>query len=330
MKTKRVMFFFLLFLIVLMIGVSLTQGSQALTLAELLRVLTFKGTAAQQLLIFDFRLPRIALAILAGAAFGISGAVLQSVTQNPLADTGILGINAGAGFAVLLFTSFVQVTTTATFLLPFVALLGALLAAGLIFKASYQKKGGIVPIKMVLTGVVIGAGFSALTLLLTTRLSAERFRFVTLWQAGSIWGSNWAFVLALLPWLVVVFPLIFKKHRVLDILQLGDDVATSVGVAVKQERFKLLCYTVFLAGAAVSVTGGIYFLGLLAPHIARQLGIKRHFALLPFSALIGSCLLLGADTLGRLLTTSSEIPAGMIVAILGAPYFLYLMAKTRA
>ncbi|MHC5216698.1 FecCD family ABC transporter permease [Enterococcus sp. LJL128] len=307
---------------------SLTNGQLAISFEDFLQVVSGSGSKVQRLLIIDFRLPRIIIAVLAGGALGLSGTILQSVTQNPLADSGILGINAGAGFAVLLFISFFEATTATVFLLPFVALLGALATAGSILLIAYDRRKGLTPVRMVLTGVVLSTGIAALTILLTTKLDAENYRFVTMWQAGTIWGSNWSFAGALLPWLVLVFVIALRKHRVYDILQLGDETAISVGIEAGKERLFSLILAVSGAAAAISVTGGISFLGLIAPHIVRKLGAAKHKDILPLSLLTGSVLLLLSDTIGRTIQEKGEIPAGVIVAIIGAPYFLYLLLRS--
>ena len=193
---------------------------------------------------------------------------------------------------------------------------------------AYHHRLGLTPVRMVLAGVILSTGISALTLLITSKIDTEKYRFVTMWQAGSIWGSNWFFVGALLPWLVIGFFFAMKRHRLLDILQLGDETAISVGIAVKKERIVSLLLAVMLAASAISVTGGINFLGLLAPHIARKCGFTQQKQVLPLAALFGSLLLLVSDTIGRLLPGNGEMPAGIIVAIIGAPYFLYLLIKT--
>lgn len=190
---KQTIFPVLLVVLVLLVAFALTHGKLALSWSEIWEIVNGGGTSAKRLLLFNFRLPRIVLAILAGAALAIGGAVLQSATQNPLADSGILGINAGAGLFVLLFISFIQTTTVTTFLLPLVALAGALLTAVIIFVFTYKKRVGIIPVRLVLTGVVVSTGISALTLLLITKIDSENYRFVTMWQAGRIWGSNWFF-----------------------------------------------------------------------------------------------------------------------------------------
>ncbi|EOT29289.1 ferrichrome ABC transporter permease [Enterococcus saccharolyticus subsp. saccharolyticus ATCC 43076] len=259
----------LLVVLVLLVSFALTHGKLALSWSEIWEIVNGGGTSAKRLLLFNFRLPRIVLAILAGA----------------------------------------------------------LLTAVIIFVFAYKKRVGIIPVRLVLTGVVVSTGISALTLLLITKIDSENYRFVTMWHAGSIWGSNWFFVLALLPWMLVLIPWLLFKHRELDILQFGGAAAISLGVNIQRERIKLIIAAVALTGAAVSVTGGIGFLGLITPHITRRLGFKKHWQLLPVAAAIGSVLLLISDTIGRLSPGSGEIPAGTVVAIIGAPYFLYLLLK---
>lgn len=285
--------------IILTACISLTQGELSVSVMDLKALLLGQGSQAKQLLVWDFRLPRIVLAVL-----------------------------AGAGLAVILFISFVETTSITTFALPLVALVGGLLAAVGILVIAYHHRLGLTPVRMVLAGVILSTGISALTLLITSKIDTEKYRFVTMWQAGSIWGSNWFFVGALLPWLVIGFFFAMKRHRLLDILQLGDETAISVGIAVKKERIVSLLLAVMLAASAISVTGGINFLGLLAPHIARKCGFTQQKQVLPLAALFGSLLLLVSDTIGRLLPGNGEMPAGIIVAIIGAPYFLYLLIKT--
>ena len=308
----------------------MNTGFTKLSPFDVLRTLFGGGTPKQELILFEFRLPRIVIAILIGAGLALSGCILQGVSRNALADPGILGINAGAGLMVMLFVSFFPTTTAAPiFLLPLLALVGACLAAFLIYILSYKKGEGILPTRMLLTGIGVAAGISSAMIVLTLRLSPEKYQFVATWLAGSIWGSNWKFVMALLPFIVVFVPLVLAKARVLNILNLGDQTASGLGASVERERIVLLAAAAILAGACVSVSGGIGFVGLIGPHLARRLVGPKHQFLLPASALVGSLLVLVADTLGRVILQPSEIPAGILVAILGAPYFLYLLSRTN-
>ncbi|WP_342551991.1 iron ABC transporter permease [Paenibacillus sp. FSL R7-0652] len=330
-KTKGIVVLSVLALLIIIVFiVSMNTGFTKLSPLEVLRTLFGGGTAKQHLILFEFRLPRIVISVLIGAGLALSGCILQGVSRNALADPGILGINAGAGLMVMLFVSFFPTTTAAPiFLLPVLALIGAGFAAFLIYVLSYKKGEGILPTRMLLTGIGIAAGISSAMIVLTLRLSPEKYQFVATWLAGSIWGSNWKFVSALLPFMVVLVPLVLMKARVLNVLNLGDQTASGLGAPVERERLILLAAAVGLAGSCVSVSGGIGFVGLIGPHLARRLVGPKHQLLLPASALVGSLLVLIADTLGRVILQPSEIPAGILVAVLGAPYFLYLLSRTK-
>ncbi|MER7797978.1 iron ABC transporter permease, partial [Microbacterium sp. NPDC096154] len=247
-----------------------------------------------------------------------------------LADPGILGINSGAGLVVMLFIAFYPATTAVPVLaLPFLALVGASLTATIIYGLSYKRNKGILPTRLILTGVAISAGISSAMIVLTLRLSPEKYQFVATWLAGSIWGTTWKFVWTLLPWIVILLPYIFIKARVLDVLNLGENTAMGLGANVSREQIKFLAAAVGLAASCVSVSGGIGFVGLIGPHVARRLVGPRHQYLLPTSALVGSLLVIAADTIGRWILQPTEVPTGLVVAVLGAPFFLYLLAKAK-
>ncbi|SDC12380.1 iron complex transport system permease protein [Pelagirhabdus alkalitolerans] len=329
-KRNILVIFIISLLILLMLIISMNTGHIRLSPLELFETFLGEGTDRQRLILFQFRLPRIVLSVLVGMALAVSGCILQGISRNALADPGILGINAGAGLAVVLFISFFPSTTEApVFLLPFVALLGSGITAFLIYLLSYKKGEGISPVRLLLTGIAIAAGISAAMIVLTLKLDSETYQFVAIWLAGSIWGSNWRFVLSLLPWILIFIPLVIAKARIIDTLNLGDVRATGLGLAIEKERLLLLGVAVALAGAGVSVSGGIGFVGLIAPHMARQLVGARHQFVIPVSAMLGGLLLLVADTIGRVILQPSEIPAGIVVAIIGAPYFLYLLVKSN-
>ncbi|MCG7407321.1 iron ABC transporter permease [Paenibacillus sp. ACRRX] len=318
-------------LIVIALMISVNTGHIRLSPMELIRTLFGSGTAKQNLILFEFRLPRIVIAALIGAGLAVSGCIMQGISRNALADPGILGINAGAGLMVMLFISFYPTTAAApVYLLPVLALIGAGLTAALIYALAYKPHEGLSPTRLLLTGIAVAAGISAAMIVLTLKLSPEKYQFVATWLAGSIWGSNWKFVLALLPWIVILLPYVFYKARVMNILNLGDQTATGLGAPVEKERFALIAAAVGLAGACVAVSGGIGFVGLIGPHLARRLVGPKHQLLLPASALAGALLVLVSDTIGRWIIQPSEVPTGIVVAVVGAPYFLYLLAKSKA
>lgn len=318
-------------LLILSFLISMNTGYTKLSPLDTLRTLFGGGSGKENLILFGFRLPRIVVSMLVGSGLALSGCIIQGISKNALADPGLLGINAGAGLMVILYVLFFGAQSfLSVFTLPFLALAGAGVTAVAIYALAFKKGEGVAPMRLILTGVAIQAGISALTTVLVVKLDETQFDFVATWQAGSIWGSNWKFVLALLPWLLVLIPYVLTKSRVLDVLSLGDDVAYSLGASVEKERRRLLGASVALAASCVAVSGSISFVGLIAPHLARRLVGPRHAVLLPTCALTGAVLVSVADTIARVIVQPSEIPTGIMVAIIGAPYFLYLLAKSNA
>jgi iron complex transport system permease protein len=319
-----------LILIAAVCVISINTGHIRLSPAVVAKTLFGLGTDREELILFEFRLPRIVISILVGAALAVSGCILQGITRNALADPGILGINAGAGLMVMLFVAYGSTSTLSTlFMLPVFALLGAGGAAALIFALAYRRHDGVSPTGLVLTGIAVALGLNAAIIVLTLRLSPEQYQFAATWMAGTIWGTNWKFVLAMLPWVAVLLPYALLKARTLNVMNLGEQTSAGLGVPVQRERFKLLAVAVGLAGSSVAVAGGIAFVGLIGPHLARRLVGPQHHYLLPASALLGGLLLVTADTVSRLLAHPTEIPTGIVVAVIGAPYFIYLLMKTR-
>lgn len=294
---------------------------------EVLRTLTGGGSEQQELVLYSFRLPRIVLALLVGSSLALSGGILQGVSQNGLADPGILGINAGAGVAVIGLLYFSSVAAAPAFLLPVVAFFGAAVAALLIYGLAY-KGGSVTPARLLLVGIAVNAGLGAAMLVLSLRLDEQLYTYAVAWLEGTIAGVAWRQVLALLPWSVVLLPLAFYKAHTLNVLNLGDHVATGLGAGVERQRLLLVALAVALAGSAVSVAGGIGFVGLVAPHVARRLVGPNHRVMLPTAMLAGALLLVMADILARNLLAPVELPVGIVVAVIGAPYFLYLLARS--
>lgn len=317
-------------LLMLSFIISMNTGYSKLAPADTLRTLFGGGSTKENLILFQFRLPRIIISILIGAGLALSGCIIQAISKNPLTDPGLLGINAGAGIMVILYVllwganSFFSIFT-----LPVLALAGALATSIIIYSLAYKKDKGISPMGLILTGIAVQAGLSALTTVLAVKLDDTQYDFVAQWQAGSIWGASWKFVAALLPWLIFFIPYVFSKSQILDILNLGDEIAGSLGISVERERKLLLGAAVALAASCVAVSGSISFVGLIAPHLARMLVGPRHKILLPACAFTGAFLVSAADTVARVIVQPSEIPTGIMVAVIGAPYFLYLLAKGR-
>ncbi|MFK4825590.1 FecCD family ABC transporter permease [Paenochrobactrum sp. BZR 588] len=307
--------------------VSLNAGSYPLRLSELYMIAVGEGSPQQELVLFSMRVPRLLLAILTGCGLALSGAVLQAIFRNDLADPGLLGLSAGAGFVIilLLYTQQQGVFISGQWR-PWAAFFGAAVSAALIYILAH-KKGVATSARILLTGIAVNAGLGALTLVLAMRLDRSLYDQAVVWLAGSLSGKNYKDIALLLPWFVILLPLLALRVKVLDILALGDETAIGLGVNVQRQRLLMMVIAVALTGASVAVTGGIGFVGLLAPHMCRRLVGARHALLLPACALCGAILVLFADTLGRTLLAPVEIPAGIFCAMIGAPYFLYLLMR---
>ncbi|MCR8843559.1 iron ABC transporter permease [Paenibacillus sp. SC116] len=329
-KRSRMIMSMLAMLIFIVLIASMNTGYSRLSPLEVLSTLFGYGSDKQELILFEFRLPRIVISVWIGAGLAVSGCIMQGVSRNALADPGILGINAGAGLAIMLFLTFFPTTAAApVFMLPLLAFIGAGLTAALIYVLAYKRYNGISPTRLLLTGIAVAAGISAAMIVLTVRLDPDKFQFLATWMAGSIWGTDWKHVWALLPWLLILLPYVFLKAQTMNILNLGYEPSLGLGIDMSREQLKLLAAAVALAASCVAVSGGIGFVGLIGPHLARRLVGPRHQFLLPVSALTGGLLIVVADTLGRSLLQPVEIPTGIITAVIGAPYFLYLMTRSK-
>lgn len=328
-KKQRFILSVLLFLIASTIVIGMGMGYSSLSYDRLIPTLLGQGTFKEDFVLFSIRLPRIIITLLSGMALALSGAILQGVTRNDLADPGILGINSGAGVAIVIFFLFFPINAGSfVYALPLVAFVGAFLTACVIYALSYSRNTGrLQPIRLVLVGVGLSISLSGVMIVLISSAERTKVDFIAKWLAGNIWGSDWPFIWALLPWLVLLIPITLYKANRLNILGLGEPIAIGVGLSIKREQILFLLIAVALAASAVSVTGGIAFIGLMAPHIAKSLVGPRHQLFIPIAILIGGWLLLFADTIGRNLLDPDGIPAGIMVALIGAPYFMYLLLR---
>ncbi|MCJ8012926.1 iron ABC transporter permease [Paenibacillus sp. KQZ6P-2] len=327
-RKQRLILLVLFILIVLTIVVSMGLGSSSLSFDRLIPTLLGQGTFKENFVLFSLRLPRIIITLLAGMALALSGSILQGITRNDLADPGIVGINSSAGVAVALFFLYVPIDAGSfVYLVPVVAFAGAVVTACLIYLFSYNRKTGLQPVRMVLMGVGFSMALSGVMIVLVSSAEREKVDFISKWLAGSVWGADWPFVWAILPWLIILIPFTMYKANRLNLLSLSEPVAIGVGVSLNKERIVLLLTAVALAASAVSVTGGIAFIGLMAPHIAKALVGPRNQVFIPVAILIGGWLLLLADTIGRQVAQPDGLAAGIVVALIGAPYFIYLLLK---
>lgn len=272
--------------------------------------------------IHDYRLPRIVIAILVGAMLASAGVLIQGVIRNPLASPDILGVSHGAGLAaVALMTLWPAVSV---YWLPLAALSGGIASALVL---ALVCGGKTAPVKLAITGVALAAlyGSGIDFLILTQPLEINN---ALLWLTGSLWGRGWDQLTLLWPWWAAL-PVVLWLSHALNLLTLGDERALSLGISVNRVRAAALLVAVIWTSAAVAVCGPISFLGLVAPHLARQLVGGRHQNLLPTAMLVGALLLLVADLAARIIDPPLELPAGIMTAIIGAPYFLYLLTKMR-
>lgn len=313
---------------IVIVLISLNTGSIRLSPLRVIWTWLGEGSTVENLIMFEYRLPRILITILAGIGLGVAGAVLQGVSRNSLADPGILGINAGAGFGLIVFVSFFRTMEgSMALLIPLFTFGGGVLIALLIFMLSYDRQRGLLPIRLILVGIAVAAGISAVTLLLSLKLDPDTYAFAATWLAGSVWGREWVNVWALLPWIVLFIPWVYLRSRTLDMFVLGDEIAASLGNSTTRSRIVLLLLAVGLASSSVAMVGSIGFIGLIAPHIARQLVGARHQYMIPVAAMIGMIMLLSADTIGRSIFQPNFVPAGVVVALIGGPYFIYILFK---
>ncbi|SEM96323.1 iron complex transport system permease protein [Paenisporosarcina quisquiliarum] len=330
---KKALFILISFLIVTSVVfiVSTGLGDMKLSPLTVLNVLFGGGSEMEQLVVQSFRLPRIIVALMVGIALAVAGGILQGMIRNPLASPDILGLTGGASVAVVSFLAFFSDAnnslTVSIKWLPLAAFIGAAVIALLVYMLAW--KNGVSPIRIVLIGIGISTLMQALTTLMMIMGPIYRASQANIWITGTVYGSSWNNVAILVPWTLVFVTIAFFMAKNINILELGDDIATGVGGRIQRQRFFLLLISTALVGGAVAFAGGIGFVGLMAPHMARRLVGSSYGALLPVSALIGGILVMLADLIGRTMFSPLEIPAGVFTAGIGAPYFIYLLFKSR-
>ncbi len=308
-------------MMVLLFGLSIRLGTYTLSFEEIWAA--FQPDDKNYFTLMEYRLPRAMLAILLGGALAISGVLVQSVVRNPLASPDILGINNAAGLVAVSVLMFLP--NLAFYWMPIFAFLGGVLSFVILwFVCGFNFR----PIKMAIIGVALSALWAAIShyLMLTNPVEINT---AMLWLTGSLWGRSWSYLNVVLPWLIVLLPLPFIFCRDLDTLGLGENKASTLGVTVNKVQISVLVLAVALSTTAVAICGPIAFLGLVAPHLARRLVGGRHRTLLPAALIIGALLLQLSDILARVIDPPTELPAGILTAIIGAPYFFYLLMRTK-
>ncbi len=323
-KKRRVVFMVglaILFFITFFISIGL--GAKEFTIVEIVNTFLGYGTDISNLIILKVRLPRVIIASLVGICLSLSGCILQGVMRNNLASPSTIGVTSGASFAgYLLLVAMPQYS----YLLPLGSFIGATFTTVFIYFLAYND--GVSPMKMILSGLAVSALLGAFNDVIKIFFSSE-LASVQGFLVGGLNGTTWGDVKMILPYaLVGVVACIFLPSR-LNILMLGDEVASSLGLHTERFRFLLIIISSLLAGAAISVAGIINFVGLIVPHIARLLVGSDYRFLFPTSLLLGAVMVLGCDTLGRIIILPAEMPVGIILSVIGAPFFLYLLRSRK-
>jgi iron complex transport system permease protein len=302
----------------------LAVGSRDVPFAEVIAALTAYDGSDAHTIVRDLRVPRTELGVLVGAALGAAGALMQGVTRNPLGEPGILGINAGAAFAVVLAISLLGISSVSAY--AAVALVGAGLTAALVYALGGSGRGGPTPVRLAIAGAVLASLLVSLTsaVLVFDAQTLDEFRF---WIVGSIAGRDAGVALAVLPFIATGLVIALAAGRWLNALALGDEVARSLGQHVGRARAVASLGFVLLAGGAVAAAGPVAFIGLAVPHVARMLVGPDYRWIVPYSIVLGAVLLLAGDVLGRVVARPAELQVGIVTALVGAPFFIWLVRR---
>lgn len=310
----------------LLMAISVTKGPLEIPLSSVWDVLFhFDGENTHHLVVVDLRLPRVIASALVGAAFAVAGAIMQGTTQNPMADSGLMGLNAGAGFALsICFAFFPGLGYMQLILFSF---LGAALGAVLVVGIASLQRGGATPMRLVLAGAAVSALLASLSqgIALCFNVAQE----IMFWTAGGVAGSNWVQIRMTTPWIAGALLGAMLLSRSVSLLSLGEDVAKGLGLNTGIVNGLCSLIVLILAGASVSVVGPVGFVGLIIPHLARFLVGVDYRLIIPSSAVLGALLLVLADLGARTLNPPLETPIGAMIALIGVPFLLYLARRQR-
>lgn len=313
----------LLLLLAAAVLMSLSVGSLKLPLKEIVSTLWNRPEGVNYQILFNIRLPRILLGAMVGGCFAVAGAILQGVMRNPLASPGIIGVSAGGGLAGIIVM--LVLPQFGALLVP-AAFCGSLATALLVYLLAWKR--GVSPVRLILAGVAVSAMLGAFssTILL---FNAERAGGILDFSIGSLSARSWHQIQQVGLYMLFAFLAAFSLGGKLNILALGDEVAIGLGLKTERVRFLLIATAALLAASAVSVAGLLGFVGLIAPHIMRMMMGSDNRFLLPASALFGALMVVTCDTIGRLVLDPSELPVGIIMALMGPPFFLWLLRRHR-
>ncbi|MBN9668888.1 FecCD family ABC transporter permease [Roseibium aggregatum] len=317
----------LLGLLTIVAVAGLAWGDYPVPPGELLALLLRPAEAPPhvEMIVVGLRMPRLALGILAGAAFAVAGAITQAIMRNPLAEPGILGINAGAALGVMIVL--VGLKNAPAYLAPPAGFVGSSAMALAIYLLSWRN--GTSSLRIVLIGIGLGSLAGAATTTLTAFGAITDVQRALIWLTGSVYHADWHDVRMLALWLFPPFVLTFASFRQLDLVRFGDTAALGLGQRVDLVRAMMIVLCALISGAAVAATGLIAFIGLVAPHLARRLVGPMHAKVLPVCALVGALLVPAADFLGRAVLAPVQVPAGIVTALIGAPFFGFLLWRHR-
>ncbi|MXQ55507.1 FecCD family ABC transporter permease [Shimazuella alba] len=328
---KRYIWMILAIVLFAVMVISVGVGEATLSPFTVIKSFLGLGSSFDSLIIFQLRLPRIILAALAGMALAVAGCILQAITRNSLATPEMMGISGGASVAavsiIMIFSTNKDSLSISLHYLPLLAFLGSTIVALCIYLIAWKQ--GVSSLRLILVGIGFYTLMNSFVHLIVLVGPLFRATQAKTWLTGSIYGTTWKEVVVLLPWLAVLIPIVYLYARSLTIHELGDNTAIGLGVNVKRERFILLLLCTGLTGAAVAFVGGITFIGLIGPHLAKRFVGNNYRYVIPVAALIGAIMVVGADLIGRTLISPREIPAGVFTALVGVPYFLYLIYRNR-
>ncbi|MGC4175267.1 FecCD family ABC transporter permease [Demequina sp.] len=312
-------------LLVVLILASVAFGAREVTFDDIIAGITGQAESLSALAVQQ-RVPRTVLAILVGAALAVAGATMQGITRNPLADPGILGISPGASLAVVIGIAYVGLYNPWAYIA--FATVGAAVAAVFVYFVGSLGRGGATPLKLALSGAAATAAFLSLTsaIMLPRVDQLNNFR---LWQVGGVGGVGWDQIAVVTPVLIAGGALCFAMARGMNMLALGDDLAAGLGERVGRTRLLCGIGAVILCGAATAVAGPIAFVGLVIPHLCRLLVGADYRWILLFSVVLGASLIVGADVVGRIITRPQEVEVGIITALIGAPFFVWIVRRTK-
>jgi iron complex transport system permease protein len=313
----------LLFFVILF---AMTKGAVDISLETVWEaIFHFDSSNREHLIIVDLRLTREIASMLVGAAFAVAGAMMQGVTRNPLADSGLMGLNAGAGFALALGFAFCKDLSYINVM--GISFLGAALGALLVYGISAIPKGGVTPIRLVLAGAAISALLTALSQAIGIHFKVGQK--IMFWTMGSVAGVNWIELRILAPIIVASLIISIILSRAISLLSLGEEVAKGLGVNVLMIKFVVMVIVVMLAGSSVAVVGAVGFVGMIVPHFTRYLVGSDYRLIIPCSAILGGILIVVADLIARTINPPFETPLGVITALIGVPIFLYLAKRQK-